>query len=218
MLNNPVVYNDPTGHSVDNCPPGDTACEDMQYDEEDLPSYENISESSEIIIPTNAIVLDGGPGAVPYYQAAEDNWNGYLYSGATGTPFDAVWNTPDVANFGLVFLRDNTDFRASYSVREVCGSIYATTEGDSMQLTGVSISNTSYEDIFISRVEVYTFWSHDAKDTLIGTDVWKPNICGNTTSLAISSQRLSDNQYYANVYISVFSESYRWGILTGTTK
>jgi RHS repeat-associated protein len=90
MMNNPVKFNDPSGHSVDNCPPGDTACEDMQYGEEDLQSYENMPESYEIVIPTNAILLDGGPGVIPYSQAAEDNWNGYLNSGATGTPFDAV--------------------------------------------------------------------------------------------------------------------------------
>jgi hypothetical protein len=118
----------------------------------------------------------------------------------------------------LVFLRDNTDIRASYSVPEVSGAIYAKPEGDSMWLTGVSISNTSYEDIFIDQVKVNTFWSLDAKDILIGSDWYAPNICGGTTSLAISSQRLSDNQYYANVYIYVSSLSNRWGILTGTTK
>jgi hypothetical protein len=53
--------------------------------------------------------------------------------GAPSTPFDAVWNTPDVANFGLVFLRDNTDFRASYFVPEVCGSI--------VYIDGLSLSN-----------------------------------------------------------------------------
>jgi RHS repeat-associated protein len=33
--NNPVVYNDPSGHSVDDCPPGDTACEEIQDEEKD---------------------------------------------------------------------------------------------------------------------------------------------------------------------------------------
>ena len=93
-----------------------------------------------------------------------------------------------------------------------------------MWLTGVSIKNTSYENIRISSVRVDTYWNVSGADKLISRDRWLPpnELCYppgvGETSMSIASQRLGNNQYYAYVFISVLSESNRWGTLTGITK
>jgi hypothetical protein len=80
-------YTDPTGHSVDNCPPGDTACEEMQGDDSytDYPDYNKHESATEAA----GLVVNW------FFESGSDT---YLFTESSSLTMD-VMASPGMAEF-----------------------------------------------------------------------------------------------------------------------
>jgi RHS repeat-associated protein len=217
--NNPVRYNDPTGHDV-GC-----AGRDASECKKPIPvcSIETPTKS----VSTNSIMLKGGPGATTSYgKSAEDSWTGFGGSGESSNPIiSGLVGAPGLINDLLVLGRDNTNFRELLGNQpEVSGNVYYDLAETGWKITGASISNHSFESISITaiRTETYSIYGDNkiASDRLYpyprtslqtpDYGVAPPGFSSGTVNL---SSRIIPNWNYVNVSIFVRSNSGRFGSL-----
>jgi hypothetical protein len=145
MNNNPVVFVDPSGHMAAQGTGGgglDLLKTCRIRDLETPPNQINTN--------TNAILLKGGAGSGSYNAAAENSYTGFSTSGADPTTGWA--DIPDLGNFVVAWVRDNTNVRDLWSIPEVQGQVYSEVTNNGLLITGASITNNSFEDVGINSV------------------------------------------------------------------
>jgi RHS repeat-associated protein len=221
---NPLRYSDPTGHaSCDEIPDakGQETCRAAQENSEKKESQ----HSKNPYVSTNAISLDGGPGAGSYSAKAEDSWTGFNGSGETSDPKVAgLIAAGDSLNSGLAWIRDNTLVREGIlgGVPEVKGNVYYETYDYGFEITGVEIQNTSFETIGITYVylETYSIYgdrivSHDTLYPFSRPRYVTPNYgiapSGSTSGIINISSGLIYYSEYVHITIYVKSASGRVG-------
>jgi hypothetical protein len=206
--NSPIRYNDLSGNCLDPdyCPPPVPVCP--------VPPPEWPS--------TNAIFLSGGPGQGSFDQKAEDSYTNWTASGESSNPgTTGAALAPGVVNDNLVVLRD-FGVRWPGSIPDVSGQVYYESAQNGWYFTGVSISNTSYEDIGITRIDVEEYSVFD--DSKISSQnlfpYRYPKILSESVGVARAGMKSGivqveygkiPNYNYLNIRIVVRSESGRVG-------
>jgi hypothetical protein len=171
---------------------------------------------------TNAILLNGGPGAESYDAAAENGYTGFSTSGESHET-SGMYEIPELVNLALVWARDNTDVRALWSNPEVEGQVYSqVTANGLLTITGASITNHSVEDIGIKFIYADTYSKYGNAMTasqklypLNNPSIVAPNFGvahpgANSGFVPLTSSPIYNSQYM-NVLIRVKSSSGRYG-------
>jgi RHS repeat-associated protein len=213
MNNNPVRFNDPSGHGID-CGIGEPNCQAGNYIPPQPANY----------VTTNAILLDGGPGTSGYGNAAEDNWTGFGESGESSDPgISGPVGAPGLLNDILAWFRDNTDLRERLgSLPDVSGKVFYELTETGWMITGVSITNTSYEGIGIVSVHAthYSVISNNVVSYELLYPHSHPSIRipeygmaepGASSGVIGLSSSVIPNWHYVDVNILIRSESGRHG-------
>lgn len=169
-------------------------------------------------ISTNSTTLIGGPGGPPggtYGHAAEESYTGFSGSGDSKTNVLDFGNAVGLFNDGLVGWRESSGWVSKGSVTEVTGQVYYILTPYGIQLTGVSIENTSLTDESISIAAVYVQTYYVNSGSTASSQLYYPTsddgsaIPGSRSSIVNMSVNVP-NYLYAHVAISVISNGY-WG-------
>jgi RHS repeat-associated protein len=220
MNNNPVRWNDPSGHDVGNAGHDGwkTVCQVPMTCEQEPVDYEPSPVNHNYTSETNSDLLDGGPGSVGGAQAAEEGYTGYSNSGESTNPAVAgALALPAFANDMLVLFRDSVR-----TGNEISGRVYWDLNPNGFKLTGVSITNSGYEDVAISNASVTEYSVFD--NSLVNYEVLysinqtlytPPNYGvaspGSSPALVTVSYENVPNYHYLNISIGVISVSGRTG-------
>ena len=149
MANNPVRYTDPTGHKYD---PGGESFNSRYRLQTPIPK-------TRPNVATNSAFLDGGPGTITNYSsAAQESWTGFSGSGeSSNIGLAGLANTPDLINNFAVLARDNTNIRGYFNNPEISGNVYYELTNSGWQITGASISNSTYEEVGITYISADSY-------------------------------------------------------------
>lgn len=175
-------------------------------------------------VSSKPIFLDGGPGSTSYQDSAHNSYTGFSSSGASSNPaLEGRTAGPSLANDSLVWIRDNTNIRERLgNSPEVSANVYYETQLYGWNITGVSISNTSYEQIMVSSVKV-TIYSQYGNDKVSSEllypysypSIHKPDYGiaepGTTSGIINVSTGVIPSWNYVDVRVRVLSYSGRFG-------
>jgi hypothetical protein len=227
--NSPTNFNDPTGFDV-GCSAANQDCLDSngltKKSQEKMKAA--VSRGLRSHVYTNSIWLNGGGRPTSYGTAAEEGWTGFEGSGESLNPRTAGRvNIFEPINLGLTLLRDNTNTRdiLNTSNPDVSGQVYYGLADNGWGITGVSITNTSFEGIAVNSVFA-TEYSVFGDNTLsygqlypysypslvsVGYGLTQP---GTTSDIIRVDSGVIPNWNYVNVSIGITSESGRYGRLS----
>jgi hypothetical protein len=212
VYNNPLIYTDPSGHKLD--PFGDDF-------------------GGRNVVQLGGVYLKGGPGT-PYNGfavEAEEEYTDHSGGGYSLPAFESI----SLANLFLVWLRDNTPARewlgnslpGVFGTPEVYGQVfYDDTKLEGIRVTGVSITNDTYEDIMIRDVQI-EIYSQVGNSMLRDQSIYPYQ----HTSLSSQNYGIAEGKswsgivsvtspifnpiQYAIIKFRVISESRRWATFTG---
>jgi RHS repeat-associated protein len=231
VSNNPIRYNDPSGHVMaGECGEG-RGCEKREKKTTNEQSKLNISSTNsdnktrQTVSLMKPILLKGGVGSTNYSIRVEESWTGFSFSGESADIRTAGFvSLIDLGGNTGVWLRDNTNLMELMgNVPDAYGSVIFESTGNSWRIVSANVLNNSYERLMIKSIILNNIAVHDNSVTQKNflfpyKNGYQPQDYGIIESNNGANINLSQSQSFstnlAQIQVFIKSESNRYGTLS----